>query len=247
MADNGNPVGNTPQVRAEDLLPVRSRVSWGAIFAGAVVAMAAYLVLTLLGAAVGLSVSHNVRGETLGAGAAIWAIITTIASLFLGGWVTTQCAVGENKMEAVVHGVIMWGAFFAMILWMVAVGVRGGFNAMLGATYAGTVVGRAIPAEDWEAAARRAGVSQEQIDKWRENVRNAPARAREALEDPANRQAAADNAMAAAWWTLLGTVLSLAAAIAGALVGSGPSFRLLTLPAGGVAVGYERREYVNQR
>ncbi len=247
MVDNGNPVGNAPRVGVEDLLPVRSRVSWGSIFAGAVVALACYLVLTLLGASIGLSVADNVRSDTLGAGAATWAVIATIASLFLGGWVTTQCAVGENKVEAVVHGVIMWGAFFAMILWMVAAGVRGGFSAMLGATYAGAVAGRAVPAEELEGAARRAGVSQEQIDKWRENLRSAPARAREALEDPANRQAAADNAMAAAWWTLFGTMLSLVAAVAGALVGSGPSFRLLAVPIGGAAVGYERREYADQR
>lgn len=247
MADKGNnTVGSTPQVGVEDLMPVRSRVSWGAIFAGAVVAMATYLVLTLLGGAIGLSVSDNVRGETLGTGAAIWAIITAIASLFLGGWVTTQCAVGENKMEAIVHGVIMWGAFFAMVLWMVASGVRGGFNAMLGATYAGAAASRNVTADDWEGAARRAGVSQEQINQWRESVRNAPARAREAVEDPANREAASDTAKAAAWWTLLGTLMSLAAAVFGALVGSGPSFRLLTVPVGGAA-GYERREYANQR
>ena len=55
-----------------------------------------------------------------------------------------------------------------------------------------------------------------------------------------------ENAKAAAWWTLFGTMLSLASAVVGALVGSGPTFRLMTLPVGG-AVGYERREYVSQR
>lgn len=232
------------EVRVEDLMPVRSRVSWGAIFAGAVVALAFYLVLTLLGSAIGLSIGDNVRTGTLGTGAAIWAIVTTITSLFLGGWVTTQCAVGENKMEAVVHGVIMWGAVLAMIMWLVATGVRTGFNAMLGVTYAGAAVRDAN--ENWETVARRAGVPQDTIDNWRESIRNAPERAREAADDPDTRQEAMRNAAATTWWTLLGTILSLAAAVSGALVGSGPSFQLLGGRVLATRQSYQHREYANQ-
>ena len=49
---------NTPnQPRVEDVLPVRSRVSWQAVFAGAVIAVAMSVVLALLGTAVGVSLS----------------------------------------------------------------------------------------------------------------------------------------------------------------------------------------------
>jgi hypothetical protein len=62
------------QAGVEDILPVRSRISWGAIFAGAVIALAIYLVLTVLGAAVGLSLTNTtVRGSTLWWSAVIWA------------------------------------------------------------------------------------------------------------------------------------------------------------------------------
>ena len=84
-------------LRAEDLVPVRSRVSWGAIFAGAVLALAVYLILTLLGGAIGLTVSDNVRTDTLKTGGAIWAILATAIALFVGGWVTTQC-IGTGGM-----------------------------------------------------------------------------------------------------------------------------------------------------
>ncbi len=44
----------TPSLKATDLLAVKSRVSWGAIAAGAMVSLAIYFLLTLTGIAVGL-------------------------------------------------------------------------------------------------------------------------------------------------------------------------------------------------
>ena len=37
-----------------------ARISWGAIFAGAIIALATQLVLTLIGAAIGLVTLHNI-------------------------------------------------------------------------------------------------------------------------------------------------------------------------------------------
>lgn len=225
-------------IPASELLPVRSRISWGAIFAGAVVALATYFLLTLLGGAIGLTVSDDVRSDTLGTGAAIWAILATAAALFLGGWVTSQCVAGENKREAVIYGIIMWGVVFAMILWLVASGVRSGFGAMVGVANA---AGTAASDTNWETAAQRAGIPSERIAEWRETAANAPEQARAAVNDPANREAARDDATKVTWWTLLGTLLSMAAAVIGAVVGAGPSFRLLAaetrLPAGSAPVG----------
>ncbi|MBY0524496.1 MAG: hypothetical protein K2R98_13905 [Gemmataceae bacterium] len=217
-------------VGVEDLMPVRSRVSWGAIFAGAVIALATYLIFTLLGAAIGLSVRDRINPDNLTTGGAIWAILATATSLFLGGWVTTQCAVGENKMEAVVHGAIMWGLVLAMLLGLMGMGVRAGFSAMAGMAGLGTEVARMTTPDDWEAGARRAGVSQESLDEMKRRAQNAPAEARRTAEDPQTREAIAERVNQAAWWTLLGTALSMAAAIGGALVGAGPTFRVLRVP-----------------
>jgi hypothetical protein len=222
MADNAT-------LRAEDLVPVRSRVSWGAIFAGAVLALAVYLVLTLLGGAIGLTISDNVRTDSLKTGAAIWAILATAVALFVGGWVTTQCTVGENKTEAVVHGVIMWGVVLAMLLWLMATGIRAGFNAMVGMANVGSAAARNTTTEDWEAAARRSGVPQGTINEWRQKAADAPGETRRAAEDPANQRAVVEATTQATWWTLLGTLLSMAAAVSGALVGAGPTFRLRAL------------------
>ncbi len=217
MADNVT-------VQPEDLFPVRSRVSWGSIFAGAVVALATWLVLTLLGGVLGLAVSDDVREGTLATGAGIWAVASTIIALFLGGLVTSQCAVGENKVEAAVHGIIMWGVVLAMILWLVSSGMRTGFSAMWGLSSFSNAAFRG--ADDWETAARRAGVPPEVITEGRRRAEAVSADARRMAEDPAARQAAIDYATRATGYALLGTLLSMAAAVVGALVGSGPTFRL---------------------
>jgi hypothetical protein len=208
-------------VRAEDMVPVRSRISWGAIFAGAVIALATFLVLTLFGGAIGLSISDNVERDTLGTGAATWAIVSMAIALFLGGMVTSQCTVGENKMEAVVHGIMMWGVVLAMLLWLAAMGTRAGFSAMIGMTN----VAQSTTNLTWEEMALRAGVSQTQIDQWRRSVADAP----RAATDPENQRQAANAATQASWWTLGGTLLSILAAVAGAVVGAGPALRLLNV------------------
>jgi len=211
-------------VRAEDVLPVRSRVSWAAIFGGAVVGLACYLLLSMFGAAVGLSVADRARPSTIGTGASIWAIFSLVLSLFVGGMVTTQLAVGENKFEAIVHGVIMWGVFFAALLWMVNLGIRSGFNALVGAAAITQATG-----ESWEEAARRAGVSPEQINEWRRKAGETTEEGRRAATDPQEQQQAVETARWAAWLTLIGTALSMGSAILGAWAGAGPTIRLLTV------------------
>jgi hypothetical protein len=82
---------DTP-VHAEDVIPVRSRISWSAVVAGAAVALAVYLLLTLLGTAIGLSVHDRVADRSFNIGAVVYAILVTAGALFLGGFVASQMA-----------------------------------------------------------------------------------------------------------------------------------------------------------
>src|SRR5262249_5465504 len=104
------------KIQAEDLMPVRSRVSWGAILAGAMVALSVFYLLSLLGAAIGISMTGTNLQQRLGGGAVVWATVTVLIALFLGGWVASQLAVGENKLEAAIYGVILWGTVFTVLL-----------------------------------------------------------------------------------------------------------------------------------
>jgi hypothetical protein len=231
MADTNGPNNNNPEVGVEDLVPVRSRVSWAAVLAGSMIALAVYLVLTLFAGAIGLSLTDvNVRSDTWTTVAVVAAVFCMIAALFVGGWVTTQLSVGENKTEAVIHGVLTWGVVFAITVWLVGMGVKTGYNAMVGAAYVSRTSNEPATAnQDWRTVAYRAGVPAEDIRKIDQNfnVENMSNQAR----DPANQQAAIDTAEKVTWWTLIGTLLAIASAVGGALVGAGPTFRLVRVPA----------------
>jgi len=216
-------MANTDTVRPEDVTSVGTRISWGAVIAGGVVAMAIYLVLTTLGSAIGFSIGRDTRVETLAGGALVWAIITTALALFAGGWTTSQLTAGETKCESMIHGLILWGTVVAAMLWMTAAGVRSGFNAMLNVAYAGGT----MTDGDMESAARQMGFTQEQIDQARARLsRNADA-ARDAANDADTRaqmtESARRGAMMLTWGGLFAMLLSMGAAIGGALVGAGPS------------------------
>lgn len=209
-------------VRMEDIVEVGTRVSWGAILAGAVMALAVGFIMSLLGGAIGLSFVADADTETLGYGAAIWAIATTILALFVGGYITSQCVVGETKTESVVHGIIMWGVVLAMLLYLTATGIGSGFSSMLQVANVGANASENVSQETMNSMARSMGFTQEDIDRARQN-------AQAVANDPEARREAHDTATQATWWTFAGTIVSMAAAIVGAIIGAGPTFRLLPL------------------
>jgi hypothetical protein len=198
---------------AHDYMAVQSRVSWGAIMAGAVVSLALYLIMSLLGAAIGLSVTNaSFSAAGLSTGAGFWAVLTTIVALFCGAWVTSQAVIGESKCEAMIHSVIMWGVVMAMIMWLVASGARAGFGAMVGFSQFADNAGLSGMVADTHQRANAA-------------VSSAERSSNDLMNNPSQREALRSRAAQATWWALGGTVLSILAAVGGGLVGGGTSFR----------------------
>ncbi|AWM36753.1 hypothetical protein GobsT_53950 [Gemmata obscuriglobus] len=223
------------QLKMEDVTGVRSRLSWPAILAGAICAVATNLVLTLFFGAIGLTIAEaGVRANAIGVGALVAALLSIIVALFVGGWVSTQLTAGENEREAVLYGILTWALVVGFSLALVGMGARAGYFALVG----GSMVAAQSPAaQNWEQSARDAGVSQERIDAWKANMD--PNKAREAAADPATRERAERAAIGASWAALVGVMLSMAAAIGGAMAGRGVAFRLLST---GRAIAIERRE-----
>lgn len=188
-----------------DVLSVFSRISWGALFAGAVVALSAFLLLSVLGTAIGLSLNQPGADDGLDWGATVWAILTTFASLFLGGWVATQCTAGENRMEGAMYGVLLWGLVFAILLFFAASGVSTVFSSMLGVANI---------------------VSEQQaidMDRLTQGIANLTAEQREQLRQNMEATVTSERAAEAAWWTFGAMALSMLSAICGATLGAGPS------------------------
>ncbi|MBC3784172.1 YrzE family protein [Spirosoma utsteinense] len=88
------------------------RISWSAVFAGVLVAIVTQMLLTLLGLGIGLGTIDPVEETNptagLGIGSAIWYIISSLISLFLGGWVAGRLASAPRLFDGVIHGVLTW-------------------------------------------------------------------------------------------------------------------------------------------
>jgi hypothetical protein len=207
--------------RLEDLASVGTRISWGAILAGTLLALGVYFLLGTLGSAAGLSTSDRMNPTTLQSGTVLWAFLTTIVALFIGGLVTSLFTAGENKTEAVMSGIVMWALLFALLLVLGGAGIRAGFNAMQGMASSAQTASTL----SWETGAREAGVPVEKIEDWRRQAGSGD----KTVQDPRNQQEVLNAATRISWYAFAGTWLSMLAAAAGALVGAGPTFRIVAV------------------
>ena len=85
----------------------RRRVSWGSIIAGIVTVISLSILLSMIGTSIGLYMFHPTAdnpasgiGTTIG----VWTVISLLASLFAGGFVSGKLA-GADGM---IHGFLVW-------------------------------------------------------------------------------------------------------------------------------------------
>jgi Kef-type K+ transport system membrane component KefB len=219
-------------VGIEDVAGVQSRVSWGAVFGGSTIALSVYLLLGLFFAGVGLSLNRaGVEAGNAAIVSIVAGVLSIVVALWCGGCVTSILTAGETRREAIIHGVLTWAVVTGFTLAMVGMGLRTGYNALLGAALVGQNGERS-----WQQAARDNGIPPERINQLERdlNLQNAQAQA----NNPENREQVSKGAMIATWSVFAGTLLSIGAAVLGGLSGMGPTFRLFP----GVVATAERRE-----
>jgi len=87
-------------------------LSWGAILAGAVAALALQIVLMMLGAGLGLAIYNPITDENpvaeLGAGAAVIQGLAAVLSLWVGGWVAGRFTGRLGLKVGCLHGFMVW-------------------------------------------------------------------------------------------------------------------------------------------
>jgi hypothetical protein len=125
--------------RTNMLPPQGPRVRWAGVMSGLFVAIGVLLLLGALGLAIGVTALGDPRaatGETasgLGLGAGVWAFITMLVALFLGGMVSTKVTDRPDRPGALIHGVLVWVLFSLFTVWMIASGVSLGLSGLFGA------------------------------------------------------------------------------------------------------------------
>jgi hypothetical protein len=189
----------------EDVVGVRSRVSWAAVMAGAAVALAAFFTLTLLALAIGASVGDRVSDRTAGVAAAVISAAILFASLFYGGYVASRTTAGERPMEGVLYGVLVWGA----ALFLLALGARAGLSfANEALLTAGTATANVSATPNADRVKQRLNLNDQQVQEYTALVNE-------------SRPTVEVNAREAAWWTFAGVALSLVASMLGGWFGTG--------------------------
>ena len=240
------------------------KVSWGGIFRGVLVALGFLLLMTALGLAVGISAARP--GETeaaaLGTGAGIWAGVSLLVALFIGGMVSTRIGAIFDGTTGFFEGALVWVVSILLMLYFAASGIGmlagGAFRMVGGAAQAlGTVVqsqsapdmsgsvdellrrlrdpntarqlaaATGMPASEVEAGL---GETAQRVQNNRDNPAQASAEARQGMAQLMEKAKASGalqqkaeevkpQATKAAWVTFGALLLSLLAAVLGAMAG----------------------------
>ena len=118
------------------------KVSWGGIFGGVLVAVGVLVLLAALGMAVGISATDpgETEASSLGMGAGIWAALSLLAALFVGGMVSTRIGAISDRATGFFEGVLVWVVSILLMGYLATSGITmlagGAFKMLGGATQA---------------------------------------------------------------------------------------------------------------
>ena len=119
------------------------RIAWGGVWSGLLVAVGVFLLLSVLGLAIGVSAADvgpaedgNAKG--LGIGAAVWSGLTLLIALFIGGMVATRTGMVYDRATGIIEGVLVWVLAIILLIYMASSGIgmltSGVFGALGGVT-----------------------------------------------------------------------------------------------------------------
>lgn len=142
-----------------------NKVNWGAIIAGAVIALIVQFLLSLLGVGIGASTLDPATGNNPDAGtfsivSAVWYGLTGIIAAFVGGFIASRMSGRTLASSGALHGLTSWAVttLFLLYLLTTAVGtlVGGALNG-LGAIAGG--IGNTVATAAETAAPSLAGLN----------------------------------------------------------------------------------------
>ena len=125
-------------------------ISWSAVLAGFFLSLMIYLVLTVLGTAIGAGAVDPLGDKNpltgAGVGVGIWLAVTTLISLFFGAFISGRAAPKQGAL----HGLLTWSLMTVAGTWLLASlasGVTGAAANMVGSglSLAGRSVAAAAP------------------------------------------------------------------------------------------------------
>lgn len=115
-----------------------NKISWGAVFAGVFIALAAQFLINLLGVGIGAAVldplnNDNPDANTFSIGGGIWFVVSGIIASFLGGYVASRLSGRPSKSTGSYHGLTVWAVTTIVVLYMLTTSV----GALVGGAFSG--------------------------------------------------------------------------------------------------------------
>lgn len=125
-------------LRADAYKIPRSRISWGAIFAGVAIALTLHLLLNLLGLSIGAGVIDPVQGDTptaatLSMSSVIWFVVSGIIAAFAGGYVSSRMSGRHMRSTGSLHGLTSWAVTTIVVFYLLSTSI----GAIVGGAFAG--------------------------------------------------------------------------------------------------------------
>jgi hypothetical protein len=203
----------------DDAAPTKafwSRVAWGPVLAGAVAAIGAQLLFTVLGMAIGFAsvnaweAQYSTTPREVGVAAGAWWIVSGTVALLIGGLVLGRLAGLPRSGQLHLHAFTMWAVtaiFGFAVLW------SGASMASTTAAATAAAVGGANVTTYGSANADRAGVAGRTAGDAVAAVTGGASRTGLTTADA---EEARRTARTTAWWSVIALVLGIVASLAGA-------------------------------
>jgi len=130
-----------PGVRLSEVI---NRVSWGAVWAGVMIALGMEALFTLFGFFIGFGM-YNYTAANPWSGiptwSTVWYLVTAGWSMFFGAWCAARLSGHPVREAAVLHGLTTWGLATFVTMLVVGVGswavLREGINVLSAALISG--------------------------------------------------------------------------------------------------------------
>lgn len=145
-----------------------SRVSWGAIFGGALIMLVTLMLLSLLGIGIGVG-SINPMEESqplqgLGTGTLIWWIVSNLIAVFAGAYTAAKLTNLSYQLSGLLHGILTW-SLYALISFILLTSTVGGIISGVGSAVSKTLSAVEMDVTDITDLADQADIDTDRINR----------------------------------------------------------------------------------
>ncbi len=129
--DHRNPPQASAVAPADEVRTIMlNEVSWGAVLAGATIALVMQMILNMIGIGVGLSTVDVAAGDTpsagsLSIGAGIWWVISGIVAAAIGGYIAGRLSGKASHTTTAYHGLIAWAVSTLIVVYLLSSAASG--------------------------------------------------------------------------------------------------------------------------